>query len=145
MRRSAIAALWLSALFGCAETQALASQVEALRSISQRARERGAYQCAPEELATSQAQLEFAAEELAQGDLSRARDHLVLARANASAAARLSAGGSCGAGDLPAAAASERAVPRTSEEERTTSALPATENSAQRSLRRRSSRENAAI
>lgn len=129
--RSALLALVLMA--GCAETRALDARISTLRSITEKARIRGAYQCAPEELALSDAHLEFAREELAQGDVTRARHHLVLARVNASAAVRLSADTSCARAQEPAAAPKARR-----------SSSPS-ENSAQRALRRGSSRDNAAI
>ena len=125
------AALAWTAL-GCGSTQALDQQIHALRTIAHEARERGAYRCAPEELALSEAHLEFAEHELGDGDLARARQHLVLARANASAAARLSAPSSC-AQPSPSPLRGMRAP------------APSSETSAQRALRRGSTRDNAAI
>lgn len=130
MRTALLALLLLS---GCGETQALDARISTLRSITEKARVRGAYRCAPEELALSDAHLEFAREELALGDVARARHHLVLARVNASAAVRLSADTDCARAQQPAAAPEVR---------RTSSP---SENSAQRALRRGSSRDNAAI
>lgn len=130
MRAALLALLFVA---GCAETRALDDRISTLRSITEKARVRGAYRCAPEELALSDAHLEFAREELAQGDHARARHHLVHARANASAAVRLSADTSCARAEEPAAAPKEGR-----------SSSPS-ENSAQRALRRGSSRDNAAI
>lgn len=127
--------LWAAcvcAALGCGSTQALDQQIRVLRSIADQARERGAYRCAPEELALSEAHLEFAEHELGDGDLARARQHLVLARANASAAARLSEPASC-VGSSPSPLRGTRAPAHSSE------------TSAQRALRRGSTRDNAAI
>jgi hypothetical protein len=126
-------ALLLLAITGCAQTQALGVQLRALHGAARQARQRGAYQCAPEELALSEAHLEFANAELQQGDPTRARHHVVLARTNVSAALRLSTDSSCKRRLEPVAApkAARQAQP--------------SENSAQHSLRRGSIRENAAI
>lgn len=80
----------LLACAACSEPDQLARGLDDLRTLAGRAREAGAYRCAPEELALAEAHLEFARHELDQGDAARAREHLVLARVNASAALRLS-------------------------------------------------------
>ena len=82
----------LACVVACTEPGQLAQSLDDLSTLTARARERGAYRCAPEELALSEAHLEFARHELEQGHAARAREHLVLARANASAALRLSSG-----------------------------------------------------
>ncbi len=69
--------------------------MQALRGRAQEARAHGAYHCAPEELARSDAHLQFAAIELAEGNPARAQEHLVLADANARAALWLSADVRC--------------------------------------------------
>jgi len=89
--------LMLLCLPGCAGTQRLETRLSELRTLTHKARAQGAYRCAPEELAQSEAQLEFAARELDQGDPARAREHLVLAASNAKAALHLSADAACSA------------------------------------------------
>ena len=90
----------LAGALGCGGPRALNTQLAQIERIAQDGREQGAYRCAPEELALATAHLEFAHLELAQGDLVRAREHLVIADANARAAVRLSAQLSCAeAGD----------------------------------------------
>ena len=79
----------------CAHVERLDARVRELEAVASQARARGAYRCAPEELALAEAQLEFARRELREGDAPRAREHLVLAQANAHAALHASA--SCGA------------------------------------------------
>jgi len=89
------AALSLLALSACAHTDQVESRLVELRALAQQARDHGAYRCAPEELARSEAHLEFAQRELEQGDPVRAREHLVLVSANAKAALRLSGDAGC--------------------------------------------------
>lgn len=93
-RLTGLAALALSAT-GCARGLPLDARVEDLASLTRDARARGAYRCAPEELARAEAELEFARAELGLGDPARAREHVVRASANARAALRLSADPSC--------------------------------------------------
>ncbi len=93
----------LLTLLACAHTRQLDQQIQSLRGLTQRAREQGAYRCAPEELALSDAHVQFAIIELAEGDPARAREHLVLANANARAALRLSADETCSAKVSPLA------------------------------------------
>lgn len=134
--------LALALLLGCATPGALDTQLRALRSIVHDARARGAYTCAPEELATAEAHLTFAENELEQGDSRRAREHLILARANAAAAGRLSEGEACRkARAAVVAPRSARSAART----RAGQPARAAENTAQPPLRRWSSRDNAAI
>ncbi|MDB4987150.1 MAG: Flagellar motor rotation protein MotB [Myxococcaceae bacterium] len=83
------------ALAACGHVRQLDTRVQQLSELTRQARERGAYRCAPEELAEAEAQLEFATRELREGDQPRAREHLILAHANASAALRLSAAAAC--------------------------------------------------
>jgi hypothetical protein len=134
--------LAIALLFGCATPSALDTQLRALRTVVHDARARGAYTCAPEELATAEAHLTFAANELEQGDPRRAREHLILARANAAAAGRLSEGEACRKARASAVAPhSGRSVARM----RAGHPARAAENTAQPPLRRWSSRDNAAI
>ena len=67
---------------GCAGMQ-LKSNVREVRAIAKEARDRGAYKCAPRELALAETHVEFAAHELDQGDYFRARDHVRIADRNA--------------------------------------------------------------
>jgi hypothetical protein len=129
------ATLSLLGLLACAHTDQVESRVVALRVLTQRAREQGAYRCAPEELARSEAHLEFAQRELDQGNPVRAREHLVLVSANAKAALRLSSDAGCTAAS-PSAPEARHHVGRRG-------AL--TKNTAQRTKRRGSTKEHAAI
>lgn len=86
-------------LAGCAAPRAVGTRLREIARIAEEGRARGAYRCAPEELALATAHLEFAQLELAQGDVVRAREHLVIADANARAAVRLSAQPGCEGGD----------------------------------------------
>ncbi|MET0339597.1 MAG: hypothetical protein ABW252_01275 [Polyangiales bacterium] len=106
IRRPRRALLFVAiALVGCGAPRALNRRIAEIEQLAQAGRDHGAYRCAPEELALATAHLEFAHLELAQGDVARAREHLVLADANARAAMRLSALPSCasGASDAPEA------------------------------------------
>ena len=67
---------------GCAGVQ-LKSNVREVNAIAKEARDRGAYKCAPRELAIAEANVEFAAHELDQGDYFRAREHVRIADRNA--------------------------------------------------------------
>ena len=74
---------------GCAGLE-LQQNVRQVRAIAKEARDNGAYNCAPRELALAETHLEFASAELDQGDYFRARDHLQIADENARIAHRLS-------------------------------------------------------
>lgn len=138
---------WLStlSLLACAHAERGASPEGALRPLETRvvelealtreAREHGAYRCAPEELARSEAHLEFAKRELDQGDRGRAREHLVLVSANAKAALRLSGDAGCTAAS-PSAPEARRTVGASGE---------LTNNTARLTKRRGSTKEHVAI
>jgi OmpA-OmpF porin, OOP family len=88
-RSAARAGTWLlavivagCALGGCAGMQ-LRSNVREVRAIAKEARDRGAYKCAPRELALAETHVDFASHELDQGDYFRARDHVRIADQNA--------------------------------------------------------------
>jgi outer membrane protein OmpA-like peptidoglycan-associated protein len=83
-------------LGGCTEAYVIQGQINGIREIAKEAAERGAYRCAPVELALAEANVEFANAELEQGDQSRALEHLTLAEPNAKAALRMSPKGKCG-------------------------------------------------
>ncbi len=77
-------------LLGCSSAATLQGRLRGLRHRVIQAERNGAYRCAPRELALAKAHMEFAETELAQGHLSRAEEHFVLAEPNAEAAFRLS-------------------------------------------------------
>ena len=94
----ALAALVL--LAGCQAASSLEGRIAGLRDVLEQAERNGAYQCAPRELATAQAHLHFAEEELEQGDPSRAEEHVVVAEPNVQAAFRLSPAARCAPRDI---------------------------------------------
>lgn len=69
-------ALSLSALAACGNPITVRARQDALKEELKKATEMGAKDCAPEEYARSQAQMEFALLEIDQGDYIRATDHL---------------------------------------------------------------------
>ncbi len=89
MRRAlvALAALGLAA---CATGGKLRAQAESLRAEADKARKAGAMRCAPRELATADANLDFAEKEIADGNPGRAQEHLALAEQSARKASDLS-------------------------------------------------------
>jgi outer membrane protein OmpA-like peptidoglycan-associated protein len=76
-------------LLGCAG-QDLAVRAGSVRDSLRKARDNGAYKCAPRQLAVSEANLEFAERELDRGEYFRALDHVEIAEANVREALRLS-------------------------------------------------------
>jgi outer membrane protein OmpA-like peptidoglycan-associated protein len=91
----AVLALLAAPLLGaCAGTE-LGAEARGIRGIVKTARDQGAYRCAPGELALAESHVEFAEQELDQGDYFRARDHLRIADWNAREAVRLSSSGKC--------------------------------------------------
>ncbi|MGE0786171.1 MAG: OmpA family protein [Sandaracinaceae bacterium] len=97
---AAIALAMSMTLAGCGRAATLQGRVDGLRDIVQQAERNGAYRCAPRELATAQANLDFAETELAQGNLDRAEEHFVLAEPNGRAAFRLSPAARCAPRDV---------------------------------------------
>ena len=92
------AALWSAAglmLVGCAGED-LGARARDVHANVRKARESGAYVCAPRPLALSEANVEFAERELDRGEYSRALHHIEIAEANARKALRLSPDPSCG-------------------------------------------------
>jgi OmpA-OmpF porin, OOP family len=85
---------------GCAGTE-MENSVREVRTIAKEARDNGAYQCAPRELALADTHIEFTERELQQGDYFRARDHLHVADHNAREAYRLSPRDKCVGPNLP--------------------------------------------
>ena len=61
-------------------------QADVVRNDIDKARKSGAYQCAPRELAMAETNVDFAENELAEGDFIRARQHIEVAVENANAA-----------------------------------------------------------
>jgi Outer membrane protein and related peptidoglycan-associated (lipo)proteins len=82
-------------LLGCAG-QDLAVRARDVRDTLHKARDNGAYKCAPRPLALSEANAEFAERELDRGEYFRALDHIEVAEANAKEALRLSPTKDCG-------------------------------------------------
>jgi outer membrane protein OmpA-like peptidoglycan-associated protein len=68
----------------------LAVRANGVRAGLHKARENGAYKCAPRQLALSEANAEFAERELDRGEYFRALDYVEIAEANARQALRLS-------------------------------------------------------
>jgi len=97
MKRHTLASLLLLpiALQSCAQATELRGQIAGLEKILEQAERNGALRCAPRELAIARSQLSFAALELDQGFVSKARDHLAKAEPNARAAELLSPPESC--------------------------------------------------
>lgn len=93
---------------GCSATAALRGQIQGTREIIARAEQHGARNCAPRELATALANLEFAEVELDQGDRQRAEAHVALAEPNARAALRMSPPERCLAQETPPPALGDR-------------------------------------
>ncbi len=76
------AAVMSVAVVGCVGP-GLYTQADVVRSDIDKARKSGAYQCAPRELALAESNVDFAQNELAQGDFLRAQAHMDVAVQNA--------------------------------------------------------------
>ena len=94
-RRAAIGSA-IGLLLLCCAGQDLAVRARDVRESLHKARENGAYQCAPRPLALSEANVDFAERELDRGEYFRALDHIEIAEANAKEALRLSPVDVCG-------------------------------------------------
>jgi outer membrane protein OmpA-like peptidoglycan-associated protein len=70
----------LPSLYACATGASLSLEAETIQEQLNTAREAGAYLCAPRELATAEAHLEFLLSELDQGNAVRAAQHRTTAR-----------------------------------------------------------------
>jgi outer membrane protein OmpA-like peptidoglycan-associated protein len=81
--------LALAGVVGCAGSD-LAARVGKVRETLVTARGKGAYRCAPRQLASGEANAEFAEKEFGKGEYFRAKDHLETAQASAEEALRLS-------------------------------------------------------
>jgi OOP family OmpA-OmpF porin len=82
-----VAALSVAA---CATGGKLRENAQVMRSDIEKARRSGAMRCAPKELALAEANLDFADEEVAYGNASRAKQHLTAAERNVKDALRFS-------------------------------------------------------
>jgi OmpA-OmpF porin, OOP family len=69
----------VAALAGCHSGPAIRASAEVVRTDVDRARRNNAVRCAPRELATAEASLDFVAGELDEGDSRRAHEHLAQA------------------------------------------------------------------
>ena len=74
------------ALVACGHPDDVRKADQRLDADLKRARDRGAYDCAPVQLARGEANLVFARYELGQGDISRARKHVAIADVDAARA-----------------------------------------------------------
>jgi outer membrane protein OmpA-like peptidoglycan-associated protein len=85
-----LVALALLSLTACSQATLLQGQIVGIRDVVEQAERNGAYRCAPRELATAKAHLDFADAELSQGNPFRAEEHFILAEPAARAAFRMS-------------------------------------------------------
>jgi outer membrane protein OmpA-like peptidoglycan-associated protein len=81
----AACAVVVAAVGSCAGPK-IAAQTTVVRADIDKAKKSGAYTCAPRELAMAEAHVDFAENELAQGDVLRAQTHIELAVENANKA-----------------------------------------------------------
>lgn len=79
---------------GCAGAE-LGAEARGLRGVIKLARDKGAYRCAPGELALAESHAEFADQELDEGDYFRAKEHIRISDWNAREALRLSGSPHC--------------------------------------------------
>ena len=84
-----------SLALGCARVTDLRGRIDGLHDILEQVERNGAYDCAPRELALARAHLAFATQELAQGDVAIAEDHVIIAQPNVRAAFTLSPASRC--------------------------------------------------
>lgn len=89
-RGAIVPLLIVSSVAACSRVPVLRGELEGLETLMSQAERNGAKRCAPRELAVARAQASFAAVELDQANLSRAEDHMILARSNAQASYDLS-------------------------------------------------------
>lgn len=88
--RCALGLLGVMASWSCHSGPAIRASADVVRVEVEKARRTNASRCAPRELATAEASLDFVAGELDQGDSSRAFEHLTRAEAAARKAVALS-------------------------------------------------------
>ncbi len=89
-KRQKLVAVSTLLLFGCAAAPKMRGQIAGLDRIVDQAERNGALRCAPRELAMARSHLKFAAIELDQGFISKAKMQLAKAEPNAHAAFDLS-------------------------------------------------------
>ncbi|MEM9072052.1 MAG: OmpA family protein [Myxococcota bacterium] len=82
-------------LVSCQSASGVQGRIDGLRDVLEQAERNGAYRCAPRELALGKAHLEFASDELEQGNAREAQSHYLIAEPNARAAFRLSPAARC--------------------------------------------------
>lgn len=99
--RAAVTLVLLATVAGCGRSALIHGRVEGTRAVLEEAIANGARDCAPREVAVAETNLEFADDELQQGDPDRAEQHFVLADAAAHAALHLSPADRCLASDAP--------------------------------------------
>lgn len=75
--------LAMGGLFACVSGSKLRADVEVLKRDIAKARESGAYKCAPRDLALAESNTQFAEDELDQGDWLRADEHVKVAMSSA--------------------------------------------------------------
>jgi outer membrane protein OmpA-like peptidoglycan-associated protein len=90
MRVRLFLAVVCAAALGCVSGSKIRADADVIRADLERARRIGAYRCAPRELATAEAHLDFALGELSQGSSFRAAEHVRTAEAAAKRAVSLS-------------------------------------------------------
>jgi OmpA-OmpF porin, OOP family len=83
------------ALSGCVSGNKVRAEIDVIQSDVERARRGGALKCAPVELATAEANLDFAKGEIDQGNSSRAASHVREAETAAKKAISLARAGDC--------------------------------------------------
>lgn len=108
MIRGCLLGMMIACVAGCSAAAALRGQIRGARELTAEAERNGAMNCAPRELATARAHLEFAEVELDQGDRGRAEEHFALAEPNARAALRMSPPDRCVAREAPPPAPGDR-------------------------------------
>ena len=75
-RLSVAVLLFVASTFGCVSGSKIRADADVIRTDIERARRSGAYRCAPKELATAEASLDFAEGELSEGSSFRAGEHI---------------------------------------------------------------------
>ncbi len=90
MRIAHATPLMFLALSACYSGAAIRASADVIRTDLERARRSGAMRCAPKELATAEANLDFALGELDEGNATRAHDHIGIADVSSKKALSLS-------------------------------------------------------
>src|SRR3954454_2364362 len=90
LRLAVIAAAFLAAAAGCVSGNKIRADTEVIKADIERARRSGAMRCAPRELATAEANLDFSLGALSQGSSYKASQHIKAAEVAAKRALALS-------------------------------------------------------